>query len=515
MVDLGNKNVIGKTNSKENKDEAEKNLAVVWKILVNENCEFMRIYISPIIDIFLNLPASTINNKWTKFLEYIHPEYKSSFLDSIQKQFQSIDEIRELNFKMIQEGGKVLDCFLMFQFEKEDDRIYFIGALHNLIKDKKNSMLKTSSEKALKISEKRLKEAQKIAHIGHWELDYRTNEFLWSDEIFNIYEIPPFKDKKKHEILTDKIHKDDKKYVFESFEKALKNKIEYNISHRLSLKNDKIKYVNQRCKTTYDKNGNPKRSVGTIADITRQIENEQKIKRQNEELKILNAEKDNLFAIISHDLKSPFNALLGFSEILEQRSEKYDTKDRKLVSYINQIAQNTYQLLDDLLNWANFQKGKIVFSPKKIDLYDFTREKIKIIENIASTKAIKIENTIAENAEIFADENMLSTIFRNLLTNAIKFTHKGGKISIFIKQKAKKIEISIQDNGIGISAEIQKQLFKIDSQISTQGTESETGTGLGLMLCKDFIEKNGGEIFVKSEVGKGSIFTFSMPKIDI
>ncbi len=220
-----------------------------------------------------------------------------------------------------------------------------------------------------------------------------------------------------------------------------------------------------------------------------------------------------MFAIISHDLRSPFNALLGFSEILEQRSEKYDTKDRKLVSYINQIAQNTYQLLDDLLNWANFQKGKIVFSPKKIDLYDFTREKIKIIENIASTKAIKIENTIAEKTEIFADENMLSTIFRNLLTNAIKFTHKGGEINIFIKQKTKKIEISIQDNGIGISAEIQKQLFKIDSHISTQGTENEKGTGFGLMLCKDFIEKNGGEIFVKSEVGKGSIFTFSMPKI--
>ena len=135
MIDLGSKNVIGKTSSKENKDEAEKNLAVVWKILVNENCEFLRIYISPVIDVFLNLPATTIDNKWTKFLEYIHPEYKSYFLDSIQKQFQSIDEIRELNFKMIQEGGNVLDCFLMFRFEKEDDRIYFIGALHNLIKN--------------------------------------------------------------------------------------------------------------------------------------------------------------------------------------------------------------------------------------------------------------------------------------------------------------------------------------------------------------------------------------------
>ncbi len=508
MTELGSTNRKHSNISEEFKKIAKNITIVIWKAKINEKQEFEETYISPVVDEILGLPKGTIKNDWNEFFRYVKPEYLPKIKETFQKAFMSPGTTEGFDYQVIKSNGEIAYFYSTGICSIENGQLFVFGTTADITQQKE-------TEKALKISEKRLKEAQKIAHIGHWELDYRTNEFLWSDEIFNIYEIPPFKDKKKHEILTDKIHKDDKKYVFESFEKALKNKIEYNIIHRLSLKNGKIKYVNQRCKTTYDKNGNPKRSVGTIADITRQIENEQKIKQQNEELKQLNAEKDNLFAIISHDLRSPFNALLGFSEILEQRSEKYDTKDRKLVSYINQIAQNTYQLLDDLLNWANFQKGKIVFSPKKIDLYDFTREKIKIIENIASTKAIKIENTIAEKTEIFADENMLSTIFRNLLTNAIKFTHKGGEINIFIKQKTKKIEISIQDNGIGISAEIQKQLFKIDSQISTQGTESETGTGLGLMLCKDFIEKNGGEIFVKSEVGKGSIFTFSMPKIDI
>ncbi len=508
MTKLGNTNVKY-NNANEELEKIAKNITIViWKAKVNKKYEFEETYISPIIDEILELPKGTIKNDWNKFFKYVKPEYLPKIKKIFQKAFMSPGTTEGFDYQVIKANGKIAYFHSTGRCSIENGQLFVFGTTADITQQKE-------TEKALKISEKRLKEAQKIAHIGHWELDYRTNDLLWSDEIFNIYEIEPFKGVKRHEVLTDKIHKDDNKHVFESFEKALKNKIDYNIIHRLHFENDKVKYVNQRCKTTYDEKGNPKRSVGTIADVTRQIENEQEIKRQNIELKTLNTEKDVFFSIISHDLKSPFNALLGFSELLEKRTEKYDKKDRKLVSYINQIALNTHELLDDLLNWANFQKGKINFSPKKIDLYDFTREKIKIIENIASKKEIKIENTIVEKTEIFADENMISTIFRNLLTNAIKFTHKGGKISIFIKQKAKKIEISIQDNGIGISAEIQKQLFKIDKQISTQGTENELGTGLGLVLCKDFIKKNGGEIFVKSEVDKGSIFTFSLPKIDI
>ena len=137
-----------------------------------------------------------------------------------------------------------------------------------------------------------------------------------------------------------------------------------------------------------------------------------------------------------------------------------------------------------------------------------------MIENFSADKEIEIENKISKKTEIFADENMLSTILRNLLTNSVKFTHRNGKISIFATETDKNIEISIKDNGIGIVQEKQKILFRIDNNISSQGTEKETGTGLGLILCREFVEKHNGKIWVKSETGKGSIFTFSIPKIE-
>ncbi len=261
---------------------------------------------------------------------------------------------------------------------------------------------------------------------------------------------------------------------------------------------------------------------GTTTDITKQKEaeialkiSEKKIKKQNLELQKINAEKNKLFSIISHDLRSPFNALIGFSTILHKKIDSYEmAKTKKMILSIKNIATGTYDLLDDLLEWANFHSGQIKFKPKTIDLLNFTALKINLIENFAAQKEIEIENKISETTEIFADEHMISLIFRNLLTNAIKFTHRNGKISIFTTETDKNIEISIKDNGIGIVQEKQEILFQMNNNISSQGTENETGTGLGLILCREFVEKHDGKIWVKSEPEKGSIFTFSIPKIE-
>ncbi len=504
MINIGNEKNV----SQDFKQISENITIIIWKAKVNEKYEFEQTYISTVVDEILGLPKGTIKNDWNKFFEYVKSEYLPKIQAIFKKVFSSFGKTEFFEYEVIKADGKTAWLRSEGRSENINGQLFVFGTTADITKQKE-------TEKALKISEKRLKDAQKTAHIGHWELDYKTNIFLWSDEIYRIFGLEPQKISANYEIFTQKIHPDDRKYVFESFDNSVKNKSDYNIVHRLKLQNGNIKFVNQICKTTYDKTGNPKRSIGTIADITVQIENEQKITKQNLELQQINAEKNKLFSIISHDLRSPFNALIGFSKILHKNIDNYDkAKSKNLVSIIKDTTITTYELLDDLLKWANFHNGKIEFKQKKINLYYFTTKIIDTIKSFATHKEIEIVNKISEKTEIFADEDMFSTILRNLLTNAVKFTHRKGKISIFSSETDNEIKISVKDDGVGISLEKQEKLFQINSNNSSEGTENENGTGLGLILCREFTEKHGGKICVKSETGKGSVFTFSIPKIN-
>lgn len=241
---------------------------------------------------------------------------------------------------------------------------------------------------------------------------------------------------------------------------------------------------------------------------------------QKEALKALkksNETKDKFFSIIAHDLKSPFNAMLGFSNILNDNFDDYDKKDHKeFFGIIHKSINNMYRLLENLLLWARTQKGNIEFNPEKINLYLLANESNELLAQLAEHKRIKIINQIPKNIYVDADKDMLSTIIRNLLSNAIKFTPKGGEITITATLSSTKnhknfTTISIKDSGVGISKKMQSKLFDISETTSTQGTEKETGTGLGLILCKEFVEKHSGEIWIESEVGKGSVANFTIP----
>ncbi len=258
---------------------------------------------------------------------------------------------------------------------------------------------------------------------------------------------------------------------------------------------------------------------------TKISKNEKQIKEQlreikhiADELKISNNTKDKFFSIIAHDLKSPFNAIINFSELLSKNFDKIDVqKQIKYVNIIKESSQNTFKLLENLLLWSRSQQGVIKFSPEKIDLKVLLFETMFNIQEQANKKNILVSDMIPENKIIFADNNMLSTVFRNLITNAIKFTPKSGKITISAKEVSDNnqefINISVKDTGIGISKEIQSKIFDIAENTSTQGTENEAGTGLGLIICKEFIEKHGGKIWVESESNEGSCFIFSLPVV--
>jgi len=226
----------------------------------------------------------------------------------------------------------------------------------------------------------------------------------------------------------------------------------------------------------------------------------------------LNADKDRFISILGHDLKSPFNNLLGLSEVLKEDISKLDIDEiETLANQIHTTAQNTYNLLEDILKWAGAQQGKIPFEPQILNFRDICIDIFEILSPNANTKNITINYSAPDKINIFADIDMLKTLIRNLVSNAIKFTNNGGVININAEQNSENVTISVSDNGIGITPDNLKKLFDISEVLTTKGTAGESGTGLGLLLCKEFVEKHGGKIWVESEVGKGSEFKFTLP----
>lgn len=243
----------------------------------------------------------------------------------------------------------------------------------------------------------------------------------------------------------------------------------------------------------------------------------EELKNKNDKLEELNATKNKLFSIIAHDLKSPFNSLLGISEQLAKDHNSYS--DNELETYLNLIKDGTvktYNLLENLLTWAQSQTDKIKFSPQQLNIYELVNNVISLLKETANKKEIKLISDIDKEIEIHADINMLNTIVRNLVSNAIKFTPKNGTITIkseIIQDDStrKVIKISVSDNGVGIPSEVKSKLFNISENITTKGTNNETGTGLGLIVCKEFVGRHGGKIWVESEENKGSEFIFTLP----
>ena len=249
-------------------------------------------------------------------------------------------------------------------------------------------------------------------------------------------------------------------------------------------------------------------------DITEIKRLETKILNQNKELAALNATKDKFFSIIAHDLRNPFTSILGFSELLLKNLNKLS--EDKILKYANAIhttGQNAYKLLENLLTWTKTQTGQILFQPQEFILEHLLIEVVKLMENSAMAKEILLKYEISEPYLVLADWNMILTVMRNLVSNAIKFTNKHGSVVVKATQNGQEVEIFVIDTGLGISEENQKSLFVISERINAAGTEMEAGSGLGLLICHEFMAKHKGEIHVRSELGKGSEFSFALPLV--
>jgi len=224
--------------------------------------------------------------------------------------------------------------------------------------------------------------------------------------------------------------------------------------------------------------------------------------------------RDKFFSIISHDLKGPFSALLGYTQLLTDDYDHFDdAKRRSFCADIYKASKYLYRMMENLLDWSRIQSGRIKCNPRMLALVRIIHVCLVTLQPQADAKNIRICYDIAKDIRIFGDSEMIALVMRNLLSNAVKFSHQGSVIRIDCRSVNGFQEITIADTGIGINAENIKKLFRTDIHYVTKGTDKELGTGLGLIMCKEFVEKNGGRIWVESKRGKGSRFRFTVPQI--
>ena len=255
-------------------------------------------------------------------------------------------------------------------------------------------------------------------------------------------------------------------------------------------------------------------SIGNqIAIAIERKKAEEEISFKNEQLQLINAEKDKFFSIIAHDLRGPLSAFVDATQILTEEIQNMDLEEIKDITMsMKTSASNIYGLLENLLEWSRLRRGAMDFVPENLNLKKKIEASIDVLSESARKKRIGLTISVPGELEIRADIHMFDTIIRNLISNAIKFTISGGKVIVTANYNGDHyIVVKISDSGIGMAPELRNKLFQIDEKTSRPGTEGETSTGLGLLLCKEFIEKHGGKIWVESSVGQGSTFSFSLP----
>ncbi len=309
------------------------------------------------------------------------------------------------------------------------------------------------------------------------------------------------------------VNLNDKWLVNEEDEAILTNKISLSeIERNIILKDGSSHWFKINKAPLLDKDNDVTGIVGVMTEITEQINFQEKLIITRKELEELNKQKDKFFSIIAHDLRSPFTGLLGFSDILTEDYEILSDEEKKF--YINTIhisLKNLLELMDNLLKWSCLNLNRIVYKPEEIKLSSIIKSVFRTQKIAANSKNISLVNNCPPDKTVFGDPELIETIIRNLVSNAIKFSQNGGKVAVSAFNTKGFMKISVEDNGVGITPEIAETLFQNDKLFTTKGTGNEKGTGLGLTISKEFVKKHGGDISVKSEIGKGTTISFTIP----
>lgn len=317
-----------------------------------------------------------------------------------------------------------------------------------------------------------------------------------------------------HKTFKDFTHPDDLLHDLDSFTKLSQGKLPlYKTEKRYFHKDGHIMWGLLSLVGIRGDSGDYDYYLAVVKDITELKHVSEELAQRNEELRLLNLEKDKFFSILAHDLKSPLHNFLNLTKMLEQRFDEMSRE--QLMDYIHRMGENAeslYSLIENLLDWGRLRRDMIDFNPERILLSDCIESNLDFIHEAAKKKGVKIQNGIAKDTVVEIDFYLLLVILRNLLDNAIKFTPSGGSITLSSKQlDPHRVEVTIQDSGIGMSPQHIENLFRIDVKLGRPGTDGEPSSGLGLIVCKEFVERCGGELTVTSDVGVGTEVRFTIP----
>lgn len=370
----------------------------------------------------------------------------------------------------------------------------------------------TRSEEILKSNCELLRVAGEIARFGGWSLNLAENRVQWSDVVAEIHGENPGYTPTREEALNfaapgwaDKISS--------VVNDCIANGTAFDEDVQIINRSKNLVWIRVTGKAVTNQEGEIVGLQGSMQDVTERKRSDNSLLESEKRLRELNATKDKFFSIIAHDLRSPFYTIQGFCSILSEqvRAKDYEGVD-EYAEIIQKSSQKAMDLLKNLLEWSISQTGRMVFNPENLDVYLLLHETIELLRDSAKQKSISIELHAHQDIYFTADKAMLSSVLRNLLSNAIKFSRLNGSITLSAEEKDNELLFSVSDNGIGMNDTERAKLFRIDETHATKGTKKEEGTGLGLILCKEFITRHGGKIWVESEPEKGSTFFFTIPE---
>lgn len=438
------------------------------------------------------------------FSEIIAENDRDQFQRALQKAFK-FSETQTAEIKVKGAGDNFFHSFVTLRFVASPDAkngYCFVG-----LNDFTSQKMK---EEVIKDSESRFEKMANTAPVMIWIADveglFSFVNKVWLDytgkEVGNHLGMNWLKD----------VHPDDMEDLLNNYRNAFSSRQPFTFEFRLKGYEGSYEWMIIRGTPRLSRENIFMGFIGSCTNINSQKVFEEKIKKVNAELLEVNAVKDKFFSIISHDLRSPVGGLMGVLEIL---AESYDSMDEnEKLEIINEAvssSKQTFALIENLLDWSRIQSGKIPYEPEKIELLPVMGKLESLYYQNLKNKEIKFKVDFDLGISVYADLKMTETILRNLISNAIKFTNKGGTILISALLEGDKVIIKVKDTGVGIETENLAKLFRTDISYSTKGTSKETGTGLGLILCKELVEKQGGKIGVESLKGHGTTFYFSLP----
>lgn len=463
-------------------------------------------YITPNCKHFLGFEQEEIiGNPFTVFL---HPDDIAKCTAVFEFILENEENVSGIEYRVKHKKLKYIwNTVNLSITEGIDKEKIIIGIARDINREKKTLL-------ALQESERRLKTAEKIAKIGNWELDFQTKRLYWSDETYRIFEVDPKQFVPTYEKFLAYVHPEDRQMSSQAYQGSIKNKTPYNFIHRIILPNEKIKYVQSRGYTTYNQNGEPVTTLGTIQDVTKQIKTREKLIKAKEEAEKANRAKSEFLSTMSHEIRTPMNAIIGMTELLLE-SDNLNSEQLKFLESIKKAGDHLLRIINDVLDLSKIESGYIEIVENPINIRDFLKKTAETYQIIAVKKNLQLKCFIDDEVPdfILGDADKLRQILVNLIGNAFKFTNKGEivfSLKLHEKNGKKILLFSIKDTGIGISNEYLDYIFHEFTQIDTSTTRSYGGTGLGLSISRKLVELMGGEIWAESKLGVGSCFYFSI-----